>query len=174
VLLEPRQRLGRVEIDGLSSEGAGVGRLPDGRAVFVHRTAPGEAVRIRVTEEKKRWARGRLVEVLEEAPERREAPCPRYDRCGGCTLEHLEYEAQLRWKGQIVSDALQRIGGLVVDVPEVVPSPGRFRYRSRITLTLKRVGESRVVAGFHELERPGRIVDLGGECLLPEAEIARV
>ena len=163
-----------VDIHGLSSEGAGVGRLPDGRAVFVHRTAPGEKARIRVTEEKKRWARGRLLEILEEAPERREAPCPHYDRCGGCTLEHLEYEAQLRWKGQIISDALQRIGGLDAPVPDVVPSPKRIRYRSRVTLTLKRIGDSRVVAGFHELERPGRILDLGGECLLLEPEIARV
>lgn len=163
-----------VEIDGISSEGAGVGRLPDGRAVFVHRTAPGETVRIRLTEEKKRWARGRLVQVLDEAPERREAPCPHYDRCGGCSLEHLGYEAQLHWKGRIVADALARIGGIDAPVPEVVPSPRRLRYRSRITLTLRRIGDSRVVAGFHEIERPGRIVDVGGECLLPEPEIARV
>lgn len=163
-----------VEIDGIASSGAGVGRLPEGRAVFVHRTAPGERVRIRLTREKKRWAEGRLVEVLDESPERREAPCPHYDRCGGCTLEHLEYETQLRWKGRIVSDALERIGGISREPPEVVPSPQEFHYRSRITLTLRRLGGDRVVAGFHELERPGRIVDIGEDCLLPESAIAGV
>lgn len=163
-----------VEIDGIASSGAGVGRLPEGRAVFVHRTAPGERVRIRLTEEKKRWARGRLVEILEASSERRAAPCPHYDRCGGCTLEHLEYASQLRWKGRIVADALERIGGLSAEVPPVDPSPREFGYRSRVTLTLRRLGGDRVVAGFHELGRPGRIVDLGGECLLPDPAISRV
>lgn len=163
-----------VEIDGIASSGAGVGRLPEGRAVFVHRTVPGERVRIRLTREKKRWAEGRLLEVLDASPERREAPCPHYDRCGGCTLEHLEYEAQLRWKGRIVRDALERIGGISRDPPPVAASPEEFRYRSRITLTLRRLGGDRVVAGFHELGKPDRIVDMGGDCLLPEESIAAV
>lgn len=162
-----------VDIHGISSEGAGVGTLPDGRVVFVHRTAPGDRARIRVTTEKKSWARGRLEEVLTPSEARRDAPCPNYDRCGGCTLEHLEYGAQLHWKGRIVADAMERIGNLEVDPPEVRPSPSEFRYRARITVTLRRLGEGRVVAGFHEVDRPDRIVDLGGECLLPVEPVAR-
>lgn len=163
-----------VEVHGIASGGAGVGRLPDGRVVFVHRTAPGERVRVRITDEKKRWAKGQVVELLERAPERREAPCPHYDRCGGCTLEHLSYPAQLRWKGRIVADAMERIGGHPVEPPEVRPSPTELRYRSRVTLTLRRLGQGRVVAGFHELDRPDRIVDLDGECLLPVPEVGAV
>ena len=163
-----------VEVHGIAAGGAGVGRLPDGRAVFVHRTAPGERVRIRLTEEKKRWARGRVVEIVRAAPERREAPCPHYDRCGGCSLEHLRYAAQLHWKGRIVADAMERIGDNPVNAPPVRPSPRQHRYRSRVTLTLRRENGGKVVAGFHALEDPGRIVDLGGECLLPESEVARV
>lgn len=163
-----------VRVHGIGAGGAGVGRLPDGRVVFVHRTAPGERARIRVTSEKKSWARGRLVEIIDRAPERREPPCPHYDRCGGCTLEHLTYPAQLHWKGRILADALERIGGLSVDPPEVRASPREVRYRSRITLTLRRPEGDRVVAGFHELEEPDRIVDLGGECLLPDPEIGTV
>lgn len=161
-----------VEIHGIGSEGAGVGRLPAGKVVFVHRTAPGDRARIRVTDERKSWARARLVELLDEGPDRREAPCPHYDRCGGCTLEHLAYPAQLRTKGRMVADALERIGGIAVDPPAVEPSPEEFRYRSRITVTLLR-DEGEVRAGFHALDAPGTIVDLGGECLLPVAPLAR-
>lgn len=162
-----------VEVTGVAAGGAGVARLEDGRVVFVHRTAPGDRARIRVEKARKRWARGTLLRVLEEGPGRRTAPCPRYDRCGGCTLEHLGYAEQLRWKGRIVADALERIGGIAVEAPEVVPSPREFRYRSRVSFTLRRLGDGRIVAGFRELERPGRVVDVGQECLLPVPRVAR-
>jgi 23S rRNA (uracil1939-C5)-methyltransferase len=159
-------------ISSIAAGGAGVGRLPDGRVVFVHRTAPGDRVEVRLHEQKRRWSRGRLVRVLEPGPGRREAPCPHYGRCGGCTLEHLDYAAQLAAKGRIVADALQRIAGLDVEVPAVTPSPAEFRYRNRVSFTVRRTSDS-VVAGFHEIERPDRIVDIGGECLLPEDPVAR-
>ncbi len=162
-----------VEIHSIGALGAGVGELPSGKVVFVHRTAPGDRVRVRITKEKASWARGRIEEVLRGGPGRRQAPCPHYDRCGGCTLEHLRYVDQLRAKGRIVADALERIGGREVEPPAVEPSPFEFRYRSRITCTLRRLKGDRVVAGFHELERPGRIVDIGGECLLPTEALAR-
>jgi 23S rRNA (uracil1939-C5)-methyltransferase len=161
------------EIHGIGAEGAGVGRLPDGRAVFAHRTAPGDRVRLCLDRVKKHWARGRLVGVLEPGPERREAPCPHYARCGGCVLEHLTYDAQLAANAERVAEALRRIGKLR-DLPraEVHGAPREFRYRNRATFTLRRLSRGRVVAGFHELDRPGRIVDLGGECLLLEPAVA--
>ncbi|MCI0435989.1 MAG: class I SAM-dependent RNA methyltransferase [Gemmatimonadetes bacterium] len=159
-------------IESVAAGGAGVGRLPDGRTVFVHRTAPGEKVEIRVTQEKRRWARGSLLAVREASPDRRAAPCPFYARCGGCTLEHIEYDAQLRVKSRIAADALRRIGGLELEAPEVTPSPREFRYRNRVSFTLLRLGAGRVVAGFHELERPGHVLDITGACLLPEPLVA--
>lgn len=162
-----------VVIDGIATGGSGVGRLPSGKAVFVQRTAPGDRVRIRVDEEKRRWARGSLQKVLHPGAGRRRPPCPHYDRCGGCTLEHLDYDRQLEAKAGVVEDALRRIGGMDELAPEVEPSPREFRYRSRASFTLLRTRNGRVLAGFHELNRPGRIVDLGGECLLLEEELAR-
>lgn len=162
----------RVFIEGIGAGGAGVGRLSDGRVVFVHRTAPGDEALVEVTSSKRSWSRGRLLEVLRPARGRREAPCPHYHRCGGCTLEHMDYPGQLRAKARIVADALQRIGGTRAALPDVVPSPKEFRYRNRVSFTLLRLEGGRVVAGFHELERPGRILDLGGDCLLPERAIA--
>jgi 23S rRNA (uracil1939-C5)-methyltransferase len=102
------------------------------------------------------------------------APCRFYAECGGCTLEHLEYEAQLRAKARIVADALTRIGKLELEPPEVVASPSEFRYRNRVSFALRRVGAGRVVAGFHALGDPDRIVDIDGSCLLPEEPISRV
>lgn len=159
-------------ITGIAAGGAGVGRLPDGRVTFVHRTAPGDRVEVRVVEAKARWTRSRLVGILEPGPGRRTAPCPHYDRCGGCTLEHLEYPAQLAVKARIVEDALRRIARLAVTVPAVTPSPTEFRYRNRVSFTLRR-DRGVVVAGFRELERPDRLVDVTGACMLPEGPLAR-
>lgn len=162
----------RLRITGIAAGGAGVGRLADGRAIFVHRTAPGEEVEARVVEEKRRWARGRLERVLAPAPERREAPCRFYARCGGCTLEHLTYPAQLQAKRVLVTEAMRRIGGIAPPALEITASPEEFRYRNRVSFTLVRLAHGRVAAGFHELERPARILDVDGDCLLPEPAVA--
>jgi 23S rRNA (uracil1939-C5)-methyltransferase len=162
----------RVEITGIAAGGAGVGRLADGRAVFVHRTAPGELVELRVTKVKAGWAAAELLRVVRPAAARRPAPCPHYDRCGGCTLEHLEYGAQLDAKANIVAEALRRIAGLDPGPPEVVASPKEFGYRNRVSFTLRRLGGSRVVAGFHELGAPARVLDVTAACLLPEPAVA--
>lgn len=164
----------QVRIDSIAAGGEGVGRLPDGRVVFVHRTAPGDLAEVTLVEQQKRWTRGRLLRVLEPGADRRQPPCPFYAECGGCTLEHLTYEAQLRAKGRIVADALTRIGGVATEAPEVVASPAEHRYRNRVSFALRREAHGRVAAGFHALGDPERIVDLDGGCLLPEEPIARV
>ncbi len=163
-----------VEITGLNSEGAGVGRLPDGRVVFVPRTAPGDRVRVRITGGKKRWARGDVEALESPGPGRREAPCPFYARCGGCALQHLAPEAQRASKGAWVMETLRRVGGLE-DLPE--PAWGEagpeFGYRNRLTFHLRRLATGRVVAGFHDRERPGRLVEVDGRCLLAEPALAQ-
>jgi 23S rRNA (uracil1939-C5)-methyltransferase len=161
-----------LRISGIAAGGAGVGRDAGGRAVFVHRTAPGELVRARLIEEKPRWARAGLERVLESSPDRRDAPCRFYARCGGCTLEHLSYAAQLSAKAVIVIDALARIGGIAIDPPAVVASPAELRYRNRISFSLVRLRDGSVRAGFHELERPDRVLDIDERCLMPEPAVA--
>lgn len=162
-----------VRIEGIAAGGAGVGRLPDGRAVFVHRTAPGDDVAVLVTETKRRWARARLISIRTPGAGRRDAPCSYYARCGGCTIEHLRYDAQLRAKAGIVAEALRRIGGREIEAPVVVASPDEFRYRNRVAFTLRRLAGGRVVAGFHEIEQPGRVLDIDGACLLPELLVSQ-
>ena len=162
-----------VTVRAVASGGAGVADLPDGRVAFVQRTAPGDRARVRVTVSKGSWAKATLVELLELGPGRRTPPCPFYENCGGCTLEHLEYAEQLLWKGRMVADALGRIGGVAIEAPHVEGSPRELRYRNRVTFTLRRFKGGRVLAGFHELDEPDRLVDLTGACLLFEEVIAQ-
>ncbi len=160
-----------MRVRSLASSGAGVADLPDGRVAFVQRTAPGDLVEARIVKLRPRWGEARLLAVLEAGPSRVAAPCPLFDRCGGCSLQHLGYDEQLRWKRTWVADALARIGRLDAAVPEVIPSPVRTGYRNRLTFTVRARARDRFVAGFHALGNPDRIVDVGTECLLPEAPI---
>ncbi|MCH7855973.1 MAG: class I SAM-dependent RNA methyltransferase [Gemmatimonadetes bacterium] len=161
-----------VKIRALSSDGAGVGNLADGRVVFVPRTAPGDEVLLRITEGKPRWARGRLLDLLVPSPDRVTPACPYYDECGGCTMQHVAYAQQLHWKGDTVREALKRISHVDIAAPDVVPSPNERNYRSRMTFTLVRLPGGRVVAGFHHLGVPHRIVDVEEGCILPEPAVA--
>ena len=172
--LKPPSHVGHeatVQIRALAAGGAGVGDLPDGRAVFVHRTAPGDRALIRITRSRSRWAAGRLQGLEHEGPHRQAALCPRYDRCGGCTLQHVPYAEQLLWKGRFVADALTRMGGTPVSPPEVVASPRSLHYRNRMTFAVKRLRGGAVVAGLHELGRGARVIDVDGACVLPEERL---
>ena len=163
-----------VRIRGIASDGAGVGDLLDGRTVFVPRTAPGDKVRIRVTKLKRRWARGRILEVVSASSDRTDPVCSRYDECGGCALQHIPYGHQLSWKSRFIHDALRRIGHLDLDPVSVRASPCSYHYRSKVTFTLLRLSEGRVVSGFHRLHEPNRIVDVEDRCVLPTPAISAV
>ena len=112
----------RIAIHGAGSEMQGVGRLADGRAVFVPGALPGERVEVEITRDAQRFCEARLLRVLEPAPERRESPCPYYGACGGCSARHMSYDCSLQMKRQRVYDALHRIGG--VEAPRVFETIG--------------------------------------------------
>ncbi|PYO63539.1 MAG: hypothetical protein DMD70_03680 [Gemmatimonadetes bacterium] len=152
-----------VAITAIAAGGEGVGRLADGRAVFVARTAPGERIRLREgVKLHKTFARGELGEIVAPGATRVTAPCPHYvqDRCGGCQLQHVTYEAQLAAKRAIVGDALRRIAKLEVEDPEIVEAVEEWRYRAKVSLAVKGGrGRSRAV-GLHQYDRPGSVFDL--------------
>ncbi len=113
--------------------GSAVGRH-EGRAVFVPFGIPGETVRARITQDKGRFARAEVIEVLEAAPIRVQARCKHFGQCGGCHGQHIAYDAQLAFKRQVVADQLGRIGGLRdVMVHPTLPSPAPYGYRSHVT-----------------------------------------
>lgn len=117
-------------VDRVVAGGAGMATL-DGRKVFVPFSAPGERVRVRLITTKRDYAVARLDAVLEPSPHRRPPPCPLFGRCGGCQLQHIGYDEQLRVKQGIVADALRRIGRLELPVAPVVPAPDEWHYRNK-------------------------------------------
>ena len=120
-----------LDILSLGSEGQGVGRA-DGYAVFVPGALAGERVRVHIIKTTARYAVGKLLAVEVPSPDRVAPACPAFPACGGCTLQHLAYEAQLAFKTQTVKDALWRLGGLAET--EVCPTLGMrepWRYRNK-------------------------------------------
>ena len=99
-----------IHLDSFAFGGEALGRL-DGRVTFVPYALPGETVRARLTEDKKDFARGDLIEILERSPDRAEPICPMFGVCGGCQLQHATYDAQLEMKRRMVAEQLRRIGG---------------------------------------------------------------
>ncbi|MGC8839400.1 MAG: class I SAM-dependent RNA methyltransferase [Anaerolineae bacterium] len=126
----------QMEVTGLAHGGEGFGRVA-GKVVFVPYTIPGETVVVDLVEEKKRWARARLVEVLEPSPDRVTPPCPYYGHCGGCHLQHMAYPRQLALKQAVVRDQLARLGGLPnAPVAPVLAAGEPWRYRNHVQLAM--------------------------------------
>ncbi|MEW6093244.1 MAG: TRAM domain-containing protein, partial [Chloroflexota bacterium] len=155
-----------IELEKLTYGGDALGRLPDGRAVFVPFALPGERVRVRVTEEKRGHVRAELAEVLEASPERVAPRCRHYRACGGCHYQHLSYESQLAAKEEILRDQLRRIGK-IEDPPVhgMVASPSQWNYRNHIQFHLAREGKLAFVGV------DGRSLLPVSECHLPEPEL---
>ena len=120
-----------ITINDLSSEGHGVGRI-DGFTVFVEGGLPGEALEIQIVKLNKHYGFGKLLRILRPSPHRAAPPCPVYNRCGGCGLMHLDYEAQLRFKKDVVAQALKRLGGFEdIRVEDTLGMAEPFHYRNK-------------------------------------------
>ena len=142
-------------------------------AVFIPRTAPGDTVDARL-DVRGRFARGAVLSIVEPSPERVDPPCVHYtrDRCGGCQIQHLGYDAQLSAKSRIVRDAMQRIGKRSVDAVDVRPSPAPWAYRTKLTLALRWRGD-RLIAGLHPFDSPDAVFQLE-ECLITDDRVVAI
>ncbi|MBT3321969.1 MAG: class I SAM-dependent RNA methyltransferase [Anaerolineae bacterium] len=121
--------------------GETMGRLPapDNRAVFIPYTLPGERVTTELTFQKKGFARGKLLEILEASPERIEAKCEHFTACRACHYQHMPYEAQLRAKEEILKDQLTRLGKIEnPPISKIIPSPEIWNYRNQMDFQLGR------------------------------------
>lgn len=122
-----------LQLTDMANGGDALGRDEHGRVVFVPFTIPGERVRVEIVEDKERFARGKLQEVLTPSAERISPRCPHFGVCGVCHWQHVDYKAQLRYKTEIVKDQLARIGKLEdVPVQATVANPEPYEYRSDI------------------------------------------
>ncbi|MEM1261813.1 MAG: 23S rRNA (uracil(1939)-C(5))-methyltransferase RlmD [Pseudomonadota bacterium] len=147
------------DVTDLTHDGRGV-TSADGKRVFVHDALPGERIEYQVVKRRRNYEEALPLTIENPAPERVEPRCPVFGRCGGCSLQHLEHEAQLEHKQRQLRENLQRIGQLGdVDLAEpIVASPWAYRRRAR--LGVKNVyGKGRVLVGFRERMKP-YIVDM--------------
>ncbi len=155
-----------ITLEKLTYGGEAMGRLPDGRAVFVPFGLPGEQVRVALTEDKKNFARGKLLEVLQASPDRIAPKCKHFAVCGGCHYQNLPYEKQLLAKTEILRDQLQRIGKIEnPPVKPMVASPLEWNYRNHVQFHLTAEGK----VGF--INAKGNSTLPIEECHLPEAGI---
>ncbi|HWE42110.1 MAG TPA: hypothetical protein VG432_06385, partial [Gemmatimonadaceae bacterium] len=143
----------------------------EGRVIFVPRSAPGDIARV-LLQDKGRFARGEIVELVRASSSRVDPPCPHYtgDRCGGCQLQHLAYDAQLEAKGRIIVDSLERIGRRTVTLGEVRAGARPWRYRRKLTLAMRRRRDGGWIAGLHPYDDPDAVFALG-DCPITDERV---
>ena len=125
-----------VVIEKLVAGGDGLARH-GGVPIFVPLAAPGDRLWVRLVERRPGYGRAEILEVREGGPDRRELPCPHFGPCGGCSLQHVADEAQTRLRVEAAREALTRISGLPMDVPEEVIAGAPWGYRVRAQLQLE-------------------------------------
>jgi 23S rRNA (uracil1939-C5)-methyltransferase len=156
----------RLSLDKYTYGGDAMGKLPDRRAVFVPFALPGESVLIRLVEEKRGYARGELLEIIQPAQERIAARCPHFSQCGGCHYQHLPYASQLLVKTSILRDQLSRIGQ-IPDPPirAIRACPDPWNYRNHVQFHVLPDGRLGFLA-----PNSRRIIPIH-ECHLPDAQL---
>lgn len=155
-----------VKIEAVSSDGNGVAHI-DGFAIFIPQTAEGDEVKILVVKVQKRFAYGKVLEIINPSPMRQEVDCKHYKRCGGCQIRHIKYEAQLEIKKNIIENAMRRIGGFedfCVDGITGMEKPER--YRNKMVFPVG-VADDKNVCGFYA-QRSHDIIPLD-DCSIGDA-----
>ncbi|MDR0502368.1 MAG: class I SAM-dependent RNA methyltransferase [Treponema sp.] len=120
----------RLRLESIVPGGDALARF-EGKPVFVEKGAPDETILCRIIEDRKTWARAELMEIVNPSPERIQAKCAFYKKCGGCSLQHITYDAQLAAKTGILKDSFLKIGAIEIPQPEIFPSPP-WEYRNRM------------------------------------------
>jgi 23S rRNA (uracil1939-C5)-methyltransferase len=154
-----------IEISAMTFGPFGVGRQ-DGKAVMVPGAVAGDTLDVEIVSERRDYAVAKIREVIRASADRRAAPCPYLPRCGGCDWQHIDYGAQVRFKGDVIARELSHALGIEIDPAGLVePAPEEFGYRSRIRL---RVG-AKGTLGFYEAGS-NAIVEIDS-CMVAEAGI---
>ena len=146
-----------LEITDFSHDGEGVGRAA-GFTMFVPQTAPGDLVEATVISVQKTYGRALPLSIRRPSPHRIAAACPHFARCGGCSLQHVRYEFQLRMKQERVVEVLRRLGQIEAPVRPIIGMANPWGYRNKAQVPVAAVN-GRLVAGFYE-PHSHRVVEL--------------
>ena len=156
-----------VYIEDLTHDGNGVAKI-DGYPLFIQGALPGETAEIHVIKTLKNYGFAKVMNILEKSPDRVEAPCVYFSQCGGCQLQHLSYEGQLKWKQNMVANVMKRLGKIDAPVHPVkgMEEPWHYRNKSQIPFAQNESGQ--MVAGFYKTKSHS-IVDME-RCLIQTGE----
>lgn len=169
-ILRRMTELPEIQLEAMTYGGDAIGRS-GGKAIFVQGGIAGERVRVEVIEDRGRYARARVVDVVERSPCRAQPRCPHFgfdsSACGGCQWQHIDYAAQVRFKTEIVREQLRRIGRIAgPPVRDTLPSPDAWAYRNNAQFGAAPGGRP----GF-QAARSNRIVPIR-ECYVIRPELA--
>lgn len=152
-----KRLLEHIKIESYAAEGKSIAHLEDGKVVFVPNAIPGDVVDLLLVKNKKSYAEGKVMNLVEPSDTRIEHFCSHFGICGGCKWQMLPYNQQLQFKQQQVTDQLKRIGH--VELPEIQPivgSPKQTFYRNKLEFTFcshrYRTREELDAAGDTDLE----------------------
>jgi 23S rRNA (uracil1939-C5)-methyltransferase len=172
--------------ESLAFEGKAVARRDDGYVVFVEGALAGERIIAEIKKAKSNFAEAKLVEILAEGPDRRKPICPYFGICGGCSLQHMNYAAQLLSKKQQVIDLFERVGKIPnPPVRDVIAAPNEYNYRNKMEfsfsderwLTEEEIAsgdvQDRFALGLHVRERFNRVIDTE-VCFLPKPIVTEI
>jgi 23S rRNA (uracil1939-C5)-methyltransferase len=157
----------RLNVHALDAGGHGIARNPEGKVVFVEGALGGETVEARLVREKPKFDQARAVAILEPSSGRRTPPCPWYENCGGCVIQHADARTQVAAKQRWLEDCLERIGKVA---PESLLAPiygPEWGYRHRARLSVRYVEKKGgALVGFRE-RRSTYVVDMRSCEVLP-------
>lgn len=161
----------QAQVTHFSHDGRGIAR-PEGKTTFIQGALPDERVSYQLTRQKKDFAEGRVVEVLEASPDRVEPRCDHYSQCGGCSLQHLAASRQIVEKQLILEDLLKRFAHTE---PETYLTPLQadiWHYRNKARLSVRYVEKKEsVLIGFRERQNPRYITEIN-DCKVLNAKLA--
>lgn len=159
------------EVCALGTEGEGIIKS-EGTTAFVPFCLVGEKVRFKALKVKGNIAYGKIEGILSPSPERVNAPCPVFKKCGGCDIQHMNYSAQLAFKKVLVEGVLKKLGGIYTSVNEVFPCQKPFRYRNKLALPIGVDGQGNTALGFYA-PHSHRIVPVS-DCLIQSEWVSKI
>lgn len=137
------------EITAVTNEGSGVSRY-NGMVVFTPFTAPGDVAKVKIAKVGKNCIYGELDKIIKPSEKRTEPGCPVFGNCGGCSLRHMDYKAELEEKTSWVRDHIKRIGGFELEPLPALPSPKTEGYRNKAIYQAGRNEKGEPVFGFYK------------------------
>ncbi|PUU87244.1 MAG: 23S rRNA (uracil1939-C5)-methyltransferase, partial [Halanaerobium sp.] len=160
-------------IEDLAHGGDGVARAENGMAVFISLTLPGDLVKAKITKIKKDYAFAKLIEVVEAGEGRTKAPCPVYNECGGCQLQHINYKKELEFKKNNIKQLINRIAEIEdFKLRDVLAADDDFRYRNKAQFPLALNEDDQITAGFYK--RGSHDIVPNHNCLIQHPLINRI